>query len=71
MTPLHFWILELVHKLGCENVVLHALSHKKEILNDKLSTKMQTLCAIFIVEGKLKRNIKETYLQNACAHYYS
>jgi hypothetical protein len=31
---------------------------------------MQTLCGIFIGESKPKWNIKETYLQNACAHHY-
>jgi len=31
---------------------------------------MQTLCGIFIGESNLKQNIKETYLQNACAHHY-
>ncbi len=70
MTPWHLWILELIHKLGRENVVLDALSHKKEFQNDKLSTKMQTLCAIFIGESNLKHNIKETYLKNAFAHHY-
>jgi len=65
MIPLTLSDVELIHKLGWNNVVPNALSRKEEFQVEKLLTKTHALKAIF--QGKsslLEQKIREVYMQD-------
>jgi hypothetical protein len=56
--------VELIHKLGHNNVVPNALSTKEEFQMEKPPTKTQTLKAIFQGKSNLERKIRKAYVQD-------
>ncbi len=51
--------VELIQKLGRDNIVPNTLSRKEEFQVEKLVTKTQALKTIFQGESELERKIKE------------
>jgi hypothetical protein len=56
--------VELIQKLGWDNVVPNTHSRKEEFQIEKLLTKTQALKAIFQGESDLERKIKEANVQD-------
>jgi hypothetical protein len=56
--------VELIHKLGQDNVIHDALNRKKEFQLERASTKTQALRAIFEGESSLEQKIREVYMQD-------
>jgi hypothetical protein len=56
--------VELIHKLGHDNVVPDALSMKEEFQMEEPPTKTQALKAIFQGKINLERKIRKAYVQN-------
>jgi len=54
--------VELIHKLGQDNVVPNALSRKDEFQVEKPSTKTHALKGIFYYKSNLKQKIKKAYV---------
>ncbi len=62
--------MELIHKLGRDNIILDALSRKEEFQVEKLPTETQPLRAIFQGENNFKWKIREAYVQDPFAQIY-
>ncbi len=56
--------VELIHKLGWDNVILDVMNNKKEFQVKKPLTKTQALRAIYWEENNLERRIREAYMQD-------
>ncbi len=54
--------VELIHKLGRDNVVPNALNQKEEFQMENPPTNTQALKAIFYMESNFKWKTKETYV---------
>ncbi len=57
MIPWLLWTCDMIHKLGKDNVMLYALSHKEEYQGEMRWENIQILRAMFMEENNLKRNI--------------
>lgn len=62
--------LELIHKLGWDNIIPNALSKKEEFQMEKPPTKTQALKAIFQGEGSFKWKIREVDVQDPLVQHY-
>jgi ribosomal protein S13 len=62
--------IELIHKLGKDNVVPNMLTQKKKYQDEKVINVTQALRAMLIGESDLDRRLKENYVNDHLAQHY-
>jgi hypothetical protein len=60
--------IELIHKLGLNNVVFDVFYHKEEYQEELCMGTIQILCAMFVNENDIERIIKKRYMKNHLCH---